>query len=167
MLRPAILTTILLSLPAQQKPLHFPASMTEMPSAPDLPADIQKTLLADTSLYSGDTPATLFCQKQDVTDATIDATYRLLCAKVSLGSHEDGFLVMGIGDFRGETSVPYWLFRKTATGYQLVLRTRAEEVVFTSHITAGLHDVDVKHIKKDTPVIEHFLFDGKSYVKKS
>lgn len=133
------------------------ATATNVPERIDLPDAVAHVILNDAAEYPNEAPGSVACQKEDTYDATLDATYRLLCVQVQLAPGEDGLLVMGTGDYRGETDTPFWLFRKD----KLVLKVRADEVDVLRQMRGGLRVIEAVHGKQ----VERFGFDGGRYVK--
>ncbi|MBS1815166.1 MAG: hypothetical protein JSS87_09860 [Acidobacteria bacterium] len=134
------------------------ATTTNVPERIDLPEADAQAILNDAAEYPNEAPEAVACQKEDTYDATLDATYRLLCVRVQLAPGQEGLLVMGTGDYRGETDAPFWLFRKN----QLVLKVRADEVNLLSQMSGGMQMIEAVHGKQQ---VERFAFNGRRYLK--
>lgn len=148
----------------------FPASMTEVPELLLLPSDAMQSILSDTSSFGGDTPSSLTCQQQDITDATSDAVYRLLCVHVQLAPGSKDLLVIGTGDFRGDLTVPYWLFHNNGKTNTLVFKARAEQLKLLPQQHGTLRKISTLSVLKSEDgkqVTQIYSYDGKGYVQKA
>jgi hypothetical protein len=93
----------------------------------------------------------------------------LLASEIHLdGPNETDLIVIGVGvGLREAHSVPFWVFRKTSSGYTLVLSTGGDGLRVTSSRWKSFRNIEAYNISMATAKLYRttYRFDGKSYQK--
>ncbi len=85
-------------------------------------------------------------------------------SEVHLGSkNQTDLVVMGRSISLGPYSAGFWVLRRTAQGYRLVLATRAHDLALLDEKTHGLRDIETGLSTLSGGHSEKFKFDGQFY----
>jgi hypothetical protein len=85
-------------------------------------------------------------------------------SKINLGiSGETGFVVMGADAMRGANINPFWVFRHTRRGYQLVLTLAAHDLTFLKSTSNKLRDLQSASATASQRSESVYKFDGNVY----
>lgn len=79
------------------------------------------------------------------------------------GPHEVDLLVMGVDRLRGANVSPFWIFRKTPDGYQLVLNAPAHELEVLTTRSKGFRNIRAFSLTANTVLTITYRFDGRQY----
>lgn len=81
------------------------------------------------------------------------------------GPRETDLIVMGIGELRGAHLAPFWVFRKTMAGYELVLSTGGDGLAVSKRRRNGLRMIQVANLTVDTIRTTTYEYDGHRYTE--
>jgi hypothetical protein len=80
------------------------------------------------------------------------------------GQHEVGLVVMPEnGCLLGANTAPFWIFRKTTKGHQLILDISVHDLRFLESKTHGLRDIETSSSTAVERTVLLFKFDGQIY----
>ena len=93
------------------------------------------------------------------------ASSPLVASEIRLGgAREVGLIIIGVG-FRGAHSAPFWLFRKTTQGYDLLLAIRCDELEVLNGKSHAHRDIAVYRFGEANGSTTLYRFDGTKYRK--
>jgi hypothetical protein len=92
----------------------------------------------------------------------------LLASEIHLdGPIETDLVVMGIRGLRGAHAVPFWIFRRTAESYQLILSTGGDGLRVSQTKWNGYRTIQTFNLTGIAITTASFRFDGHQYTRSS
>lgn len=153
--------SVLQSLPAQQAndpQFHFTVEDESVRSPVAIPADVLDILRNDDNVKN-------VLESANVAKQSLPMKW-FSASSVQLGpSAENDLVVVGMPPVAGGNVAPFWIFRGTRRGHELVLVAFAHDLIVRKSRSKGYRDIELASMSASQLSTVIFRFDGSKYQK--